>query len=100
METGRMPVLRTCSLPIGFVEEDSGGGADVEGVDVWWHGNRHGFIAGGEHCGGNAVTFAAEDNAAISAEIGLRQNPFVRVRVRGDTVDAARAKVLQAFDQG
>ena len=34
------------ALAISFVEEDGGGVADVEGIDVIGHGNGDGFVAG------------------------------------------------------
>ena len=64
------------------------------------HGDRDGFVAGGEDGWGNAITFTAENDAGIAAEIGLRQDAFVGVRMGGDAANAARAELLQTLDEG
>ena len=86
-------------MAVYFVKKNCGGGADVERVNMRRHGDGHGVITGGEDCRGDAVAFAAEDHAAISGEIGLRENPLVRVRMRSDAADAPRAQFVQALHE-
>ena len=62
---------RLVPLPIHFVKKNCRGGADVERVNMRGHGDRHRFIAGGEHGGGNAIAFAAQNEAAVAGEIRL-----------------------------
>jgi hypothetical protein len=93
-------LLRVVSLAVGFVEEDGSGGTDVEGIDIWRHWDGDGFVAGGENLGADAITFAAEYDAAIAGEICLRQNLFIRMRVGSDTADAASLEFFETFHQG
>lgn len=82
-----------------FVEEDSRSGADIKGIHFVGHGDEDGFVAGGEDRFGDAITFAAEDDAAIAGKIGLGHGFFVSVGMGSDTADAVRAEIAEGFNQ-
>lgn len=88
------------ALPAGLVEEDGGGGTDIEGINFVGHGDENGFVAGGEDGFGDAIAFAAEDDAAIAGEIGLGEGFPVSVGMRGDAADVVGAEGLEGFNQG
>ena len=86
-------------LPVDFVEENRRGGADVQRIHRGRHGNGHRFIAGFQNGRGNAVAFAAEDDAAIAGKIRLRQKfLFVCGCAAMQRTPRAR-KFLQAFNE-
>jgi hypothetical protein len=93
-----MPALRA-SLARGFVEEDGGGGADVERIHFLGHRYQDGFIALGQYRRGDAVAFAAEDDAAVAREIGLGERFFVGVGMGGDAADAVGAELAQGLGE-
>src|SRR5438445_13095217 len=72
---GRSRSFLELALASGFVEKDGGGAADVEGIDLWRHRDGDGFITHGQHGRGNTLAFAAENDAAVAGQVGLRQGP-------------------------
>lgn len=94
----RTPALR--ALAAHFVKKNRCGRSDIERIHFWWHRDGNGFVAGGEDGFGYAVALAAEDDAAIAAEVGLRENFLIGVWVSRNAADAVRAKFFQAVDEG
>lgn len=80
----------SAALAIGLVEEYRGGAADVQRIYFERHRNGDRFIAGVEHCGRDAVAFAAEDDATVLSEMCLRECR-ARVRMRGYAPNTAGA---------
>jgi len=93
------PLTHFFPLASGFVEKNGGGGADVERVHCRRHGDGHRFIASFQHSSGDAITFAAENKAAVTGEVRLRQKFPVRVRMRSDAADAAGVQVVEGLRQ-
>jgi hypothetical protein len=87
------------ALAAHFIKKYRCGGPNVQRIHVWRHGNCHGVIARGQHRRGNTIAFAAKDDTAISAEIGLRQDSFIGVWMGGDAVDAASVKLFEALNE-
>ena len=87
------------SLSADFVEENRGGGADVQRINRGRHGNGHRFVTRFKDGCGNSTAFTAEDDAAIAGEICLRKRFAIGVRMRRDAADAAGAKHPQTFHE-
>jgi hypothetical protein len=83
------------ALAVDLVEEDGRGAADVERIYRGRHRNGHGVVAGFKYRGGNALALAAENEAAIAGEIGLRQRFAVRMGMGRDAADAMVTEGLQ-----
>ena len=64
------PALHLLPLTRNFVKENRCGGADVQRIHRWRHGNGDRFVTGLQNRRGNSTAFAAEDDAAIAGEIG------------------------------
>src|SRR5665213_3120906 len=62
-------LLAFAALAAGFIKEDGGGGADVQGIHAVGHGNQDGLITHGQDGFGDAIAFAAEHDAAITSKI-------------------------------
>ncbi len=81
----------------GFVEEDGCCCADVKGIHCVGHGDEDGFIAFGENGSGDAMAFAAENNAAVAGEVRLRHGFLVGVRMGGDAANAVGAELAEGL---
>ena len=82
-----------------FIKKNRCGGSNVQGIHIWRHRNGDRFIARGEHGRRDAIAFAAKDDAAVTREIGLWQDPFIRVWMRRDAANAASTEIFEALNQ-
>ena len=93
------PSTHFSALAGNFIKKNRRGGADVERIHRWRHGDGDRLIAGFQHRGRDAVTFAAESQAAIAGEIRLGQRFFIGVRMRRNTADAAGVQFTESLRQ-
>lgn len=84
------------ALTAGFVEKDGASAGGIEGVHLDEHGDGDAFVADLEDGFGNAVAFAAEDDAAVAGEVGLHDRFATGFGVGGKDAKSARAQVAQS----
>ena len=65
------PFRLSKSLPHRLVQQNGGGGAGVEGVELPLHGDAHQHVAGLGHQAAHAVPLAADDDGGGALQVGL-----------------------------
>lgn len=83
-----------------LVEEDGGGGGDIERIDPAVHGDRDLVVTGVADLGGETFPLVAEDDAAIPGEGGLGQDALVGVGMSGDAAHPASPEFAEGGGEG
>ncbi len=83
----------------GFVEENGGGIAHVEGVHPRLHRDDHLLVAGGQDFGSDSLALGTEHDAAVFIEAGVGKKALVRVWMGGEAADAVLTELVEGDRQ-